>query len=484
MSRPPDLSVAELRRGLAGGELSALELAQAYLERIEAHDGALNVFRTVTAERALAEARAVDVAVARGEPLGPLAGVPVALKDNIEVAGVRMTAGSGHLRDNVATADAPVYRRLREAGAVLLGKLHMSEWAIGGTTQNIHFGDCHNPWDPARVSGGSSGGSGAAIAADLALATLGTDTGGSIRLPASLNGCCGLRGSAGLVPNRGSLPVAWTFDAIGPLARRASDVAELMQVISGYDPDDPGSADRPVDDLKAQLGRGAAGLRVGLLTGYWQDDLDPEFRELVRSAAVTLEGLGAHVEEVELPGHAEAIEWTAELLLAEAAWYHRERMRDVPGVFAPDVFARLERGAAVSGPRYGRGRQFQREWRRRVLLALEGRDLLLCAGAGRPAPLALESDPLEMTGVLARFVSMWVLSRTPALIVPCGFLDGLPVAMQLVGRPFGEGTLLRAAHAYQGVTDWHLRRPEPALWAQPGSPKVPAARSSASSASE
>lgn len=480
----PDLSIAEVRSRVGAGELSAVELAEIYLRRIDAFDGALNVYRTVTRELALAQAAEVDAAAGRGDPPGPLAGVPVALKDNIEVAGVRMTAGTSYLEHNVATGDAPVYERLRAAGAVLLGKLHMSEWAIGGTTQNVHFGDCHNPWDPTRVSGGSSGGSGAAIAADLALATLGTDTGGSVRLPASLNGCCGLRGSAGLVPNRGSIPVAWTFDAIGPLARRAADVGELMQVIAGYDPDDAGSANVPVGDLTAGLGRGVEGLRVGLLSGYWLEDLEPGFRTRLRDAAATLEGLGATVEEVALPGHAEAIEWTADLLLAEAAWYHRDRLRDEPGVFAPDVLVRLQRGAAVSGPRYGGGRQWQREWRRRVLQALEGHDLLLCAGAGRPAPPAVESDPLEMTGVLARFVSMWVLSRTPALIVPCGFVGGLPVAMQMIGRPFAEGTLLRAADAYQHVTDWHLRRPDAEAWTQSGSPNVPEARSSATSAAE
>ena len=269
----PDLSIAEVRARIAAGELSAVELAEAHLARIAAAEP-LNVFRTVTAELALEQAAAVDAAAERGDPLGPLAGVPVSLKDNIEVAGVRMTAGTSVLRDNVADADAPVYERLRAAGAVLVGKLHMSEWAIGGTTQNIHFGDCHNPWDPRRVSGGSSGGSGAAISADLSLATLGTDTGGSVRLPASLNGCCGLRGTGGRVSNRGSIPVAWTFDAIGPLARRAEDVAAVMGVIAGYDPDDPASADVPVGDLGAELPLGAEGLRIGLLRGYWQDDLD------------------------------------------------------------------------------------------------------------------------------------------------------------------------------------------------------------------
>ncbi|UGS39135.1 amidase [Capillimicrobium parvum] len=469
MSTPPDVSIAEVRRAIAAGELSAVDLAQGYLDRIAAHGEALNVYRTVTADLALEQAAAVDEAARRGDPLGPLAGVPVALKDNIAVAGVPMTAGTRHLpaADRAPAQDAPAYEGLRRAGAVLLGKLHMSEWAIGGTNQNVHWGDVHNPWDPARVSGGSSGGSGAAISSDLALATLGTDTGGSIRLPAALSGCCGLRPTSGRVSNRGSIPVAWTFDTIGPLARRAEDVAAMLDAISGYDPDDPVTIDVAVDDSAAALAGGVDGMRIGVLRGWWEDDadFDPAFAALLDEAVGQLERLGAIVEDVELPGGKEALELSAEMLLCEAAWFHQDRLRDTPEVFAPDVLQRLRRGAAMPGPKYGYGRQVQREWRRRVLQVLEGRDLLLCPGAGRAAPLAAESEPLAMTGVLARFIGMWVCSRTPALVVPCGFVDGLPVAMQLLGRPFEDGTVLRAAHGYQQATDWHLRRPDEAAWA-------------------
>jgi aspartyl-tRNA(Asn)/glutamyl-tRNA(Gln) amidotransferase subunit A len=340
----------------------------------------------------------------------------------------------------------------------------MSEWAIGATNQNIHYGDVHNPWDRARVSGGSSGGSGAAIGADLAHVTLGTDTGGSIRIPAALNGCCGLRPTAGRVSNRGSIPVAWTFDTIGPLARRAEDVAAVLSVIAGLDPEDPVTADVPVGDLAAEAARGAEGLRVGVLTGSWREGIDDAFRSRLDDAAAALEALGATLSEVELGGHDEAAEWTADLLMAEAAWVHRERLRDCPEIFAPDVLARLRRGEAVTGPHYGRGRQWQRAWRRRVLGALEGCDVLLLPAAARHAPTAAESEPQAMTAVLARFTGVWVLSRTPALTVPVGFVEGMPVGMQLVGRPWEEGTLFRAAAAYQSATDWHLRRPDPAAW--------------------
>jgi aspartyl-tRNA(Asn)/glutamyl-tRNA(Gln) amidotransferase subunit A len=459
MSGAPDLSIAELRRAIETCEVSPVDVALAYLERIEELDHAVNAFRTVTRDYALAQARRVEDAARRGDPLGPLAGVPIAVKDNIEVAGVPMTAGTRHLDAGAPQSDAPVWERLAAAGAVLLGKLHLSEWAIGGTTQNVHYGPCRNPWDPERIAGGSSGGSGAALAAGMAPATLGTDTAGSVRIPAALTGVCGLRGTAGRVSNRGSIPVAWTFDAIGPMARRAEDVAQLLAVIAGYDRMDPASLDVVVDDYLGALGRGAQGLRVGLLTGSWLDDAAPEVAGAVRDTAAAFERMGSRVAELELEGHEEAIAITGELVLAEAAWFHRERLEQRPDIFGPDVVTRLRRGAEISGPRYGDGRQRQRVWHRRVVEALEGHDMLLLPGAAIPAPRIADSDPVEMTGRLGRFISPWALARTPALALPSGFAGGLPVGVQLVGRPFEEATLLRAAHAYQQETDWHLRRP-------------------------
>ena len=452
-------SIAQARARIQCGELSPVALVQAALERIEAADGELNVCRTVDAEGAVAAAEAVEDAARRGDPLGPLAGIPVALKDNIDVAGLPMTAGTRFYDGGLPARDAPVWERMRRAGAVLVGKLSMSEWAIGGTGQNVHYGPCRNPWDPERVTGGSSSGSGAGVAAGMVMAALGTDTAGSVRIPAALCGVSGLRPSAGRVSNRGSIPVAWSFDAIGPMARRAEDVAEVLNVIAGYDRDDPCSVDAPAEDYVAALARGASGLRVGVLSDDWLVDADGAVISAVREAAATLARLGATIEEVSLPGRAEAFVLTAEMVLAEAAWVHRERLASTPEIYAPDVLARLQRGASVAGPQYSWGRQWQRIWRRRALEALAGHDLLLAPAAPIPAPRIDESDPLEMTARLTPTISAWVLTGTPVMSVPAGFCDGLPIGVQLVGKPFAEATVLAGAHAFQQATDWHLQRP-------------------------
>jgi aspartyl-tRNA(Asn)/glutamyl-tRNA(Gln) amidotransferase subunit A len=454
-----DLSIAQARARIESGELSPVALVQAALGRIGQDDEELNVFRCVVGERALSEAGLVEDAARRGDPLGPLAGIPVALKDNIAVAGVPMTAGTRFYDARVPEREAPVWERMRRAGALLVGKLSLSEWAIGGTGQNMHYGPCRNPWDPERVTGGSSSGAGAALAAGMVMAALGTDTAGSVRIPAALCGVSGLRPSAGRVSNRGSVPVAWSFDAICPMARRAEDVAQVLSVIAGYDRDDPASVDVAGEDYFAALTRGASGLRVGVLGEDWLADADEAVVSALRDAAATLARLGAVVDEVELPGRAAAFALTAEMVLAEAAWVHRERLAQTPEMFAPDVLARLRHGASVSGPQYGWGRQRQRIWRGRVLEALKGRDLLLAPASPIPAPKIADSDPLEMTARLTPTISPWVLSGTPVMSLPAGFCDGLPVGVQLVGKPLADATVLAAAHAFQQATDWHLQRP-------------------------
>jgi aspartyl-tRNA(Asn)/glutamyl-tRNA(Gln) amidotransferase subunit A len=360
----------------------------------------------------------------------------------------------------VPDADAPVAAALAAAGAVSLGKLSMAEWAVGGTSQNDHYGDARNPWDPDRVPGGSSGGSGIVTAAGIAVAALGSDTGGSVRMPASLCGVSGLRPTYGRVSNRGSVPCAWSFDTIGPLARRVEDVAAVFDVIAGYDPDDPASLDVQLAPAVPGLARGAGGLRVGVLGGSFRaPPLALAAGAALDAAAEVLARAGAEVASAELPGHPEMAALTGDMLLADAAAFHAERLTRQPQGFGPRILARLKRGAAVSGPRYAQARQAQRAWRRRVGELLRAHDALLCPACPGPAPLIVESDPIDTTVELAWFSSVWSLAGVPALVLPAGFEAGLPLGLQLVGRPWEEATLLRLGHAYQQATDWHLRLP-------------------------
>ncbi len=454
------LGIADVVGLIRAGQLSPVELVRFCLDRIESLNPGLNAYLTVMADAALAAAKAAEQAVAAGDALGPLHGVPVALKDNCEVAGVRLTGGTPFLRDHVAPVDAEIVARLRQAGAIILGKLNMHEWAIGGTTRNPHYGPCHNPWDPTRIPGGSSGGSGAAVAADLALVTVGTDTGGSVRIPAALNGVCGLRPTMGRISNRGVIPVSWTFDTVGPLARRAEDIAHVLQVLAGYDPHDVTSRDQPTGNYLAGLNDGVSGWRVGLLGGHFQTEPQPAVVALVTQAAGVFEELGADVEEVELDGAAGTIERASEMLLADAAAFHQARLAERADGFGPDVRTRLRIGALVSGSQYALARQEQRRWQRQLSQTFERYDLLLAPTCGIPAPLIEESEGVETTRLLTRFTYPFSLAQLPVLSVPCGFTQGpLPVGMQLIAPAWAEAAILRAAQAYQQATDWHLRRP-------------------------
>ncbi len=449
--------IGRLRRG----EVSSAELTEAYLTRIERHDGALKSFLTVASESARAQALAADEALERGGPLGPLHGLPVALKDNIDTAGLRTTAGAQFFTDRVPTEDADVTRRLREAGAVLLGKTVLHEFALGATTQNPHFGACRNPWDSSRIPGGSSGGSGAALAAGFCAAALGTDTGGSVRIPAALNGVTGLRPTLGRVSNRGVFPVSWSLDAVGPLAHSVVDVARLLTVVAGFDPDDPSSVNRPVDDYLGELELGLDGLRVGVPRSFYFADLDEQVERAVRAAGDVMAAVGADVEEVGLAGAAEACEAASQIIRAEALAVHRERLEGNPEVFGEDLRRRLPLGYEVSGADYARQRQTGRAWTRTVERAFERTHMLLTPVAGTVAPRADETETIETTRRLTRLTYGWSLAGVPTLALPCGFsADGLPIGFQLTAPKWHEALLLRAGAAYQRETDWHLRRPK------------------------
>jgi aspartyl-tRNA(Asn)/glutamyl-tRNA(Gln) amidotransferase subunit A len=453
------LSIFEAAELLRSRALSPVELAQAHLARIDALDGRLNCYITRTGEQALAEARAAEAEIGRGAYRGPLHGIPLALKDLYSTRGVRTTAGSSFLADHVPDEDAVATARLAEAGAVLLGKLNMHEWALGLTNDNPHYGPARNPWDTRRVPGGSSGGSGAALAAGLCVGSLGSDTGGSIRVPAALCGIVGLKPTFGRVSARGVVPLSWNLDHCGPMARRIRDAALLLQAIAGYDPEDPYSVDVPTDDYLAGIDQGAAGLRVALVRGAYVDAAEPEVLAAVRAAAEVLAGLGAHVAELELDDALDAARMNALMTTSDAAAYHRDRLRDAPERFGDDVRTRMQMGAAFTSTEYILARRTQTLWKRRLDQLFARFDLLLLPTTPMVAP-KIGGDALEAAKNLTRFTAPFNLAHLPALSLPCGFgAEGLPIGLQLVARPWAEALLLRAGQAYEQATEWHARRP-------------------------
>ncbi len=454
------LTLAEAADLIAARKLSPVELTEAYLSRIEALDPKLTAFITVTPELALRQARQAEQAIGRGEYRGPLHGAPLALKDLFDTQGVRTTAGGKFFADRVPEADSVVWQRLSAAGAVLLGKLNMHEWALGVTTINPHYGTCKNPWGLDRITGGSSGGSGAALAAQLCLGSMGSDTGGSIRIPSSLCGTVGLKPTYGRVSVRGVIPLSWNLDHIGPMGRRVRDVALLLQAVAGYDPDDAFSANAPTDDYGAALEGGVRGWRVALATDSHFADADAEVLSAVREAARAFEQLGAAVVETEFPGGREA--WAANGVMtpADAAAYHRERLQTRPEDFGADLLKRLQRGASFSSTEYALARHTQSRLRRQFEKFFNGFDLLLTPTTPIPAPMAQGLNSVETAPVLTRFVAPFNLTGLPALSLPCGFTEsGLPIGLQIVSRPWAEARVLRAGYAFEQATEWRRRTP-------------------------
>jgi aspartyl-tRNA(Asn)/glutamyl-tRNA(Gln) amidotransferase subunit A len=464
------LSMGELARMIATKAVSPVEVVRAHLDRIGALDARLRAYITVCADRALQAASAAEAALMSGQPVGPLHGVPYAPKDLYDTAGVRTTGGSRLFADRVPTADATVVRRLAGAGAIVLGKLNMVEFAYGPEGLNPHYGHARNPWDHEthRMAGGSSSGSGAAVAAGLAPGALGSDTGGSIRIPASLCGITGLKPTYGRVSRAGVLPLAWSMDHVGPMTRTVADSALMLGTMAGYDPADPSTSVLPVPDYAAALTGDVKGLRVGLLRRFFLDGAAPAVRAAVEAAAATLAGAGAIVDEVALE-HVDLVAPAALAIVgAEALAYHAPLLRARAAEYDPDIARRLRVGAFVGGAHYVRAQQVRALVRAAVDAALARRDVLLAPSTPIVAPAVDERQVTagdgasDVRAALIRFTRPFNLSGHPACAVPCGFTqDGLPIGMQLVGRPFDEATVLRAADAFQRHTDFHTRRPPP-----------------------
>ena len=460
--------MADLGRMIATKQVSPVEVVRVHLERISALDPTLRAFITVCADTALESARAAEADLMAGRTLGPLHGVPWAPKDLYSTKGVRTTGGSKILADSVPSDDATVVARLARAGAILLGKLNMHEFAYGPEGLNAHYGDTRNPWsaDAHRITGGSSSGSGAAVAAGLTPGSLGSDTGGSIRIPASLCGITGLKPTYGRVSRAGVLPLAWSMDHVGPMTRSARDCALMLAAIAGYDPADPTSSVLPVPDYGAALTGDVKGLRVALLRAHFTDAAAPDVRTALEAAAKQLEQAGAVVDEVDLTQVTHVAAASAAIVASEALAYHASWMRSRSQDYQPDVRERLRMGAFVTGAQYVRSQQIRALLTREVDEALARRDVLLAPATPLAAPVLGEREttlgdgPSDVRAALLRCARPFNFSGHPACAAPCGFTaGGLPIGLQIVGRPFDEATVLRVVDAYQRITDWHTRRP-------------------------
>jgi aspartyl-tRNA(Asn)/glutamyl-tRNA(Gln) amidotransferase subunit A len=460
-----NLSLAQAAEWLHQGKLSPVELTEAHLERIQRLDPKLNSYITVTAEQARREARQAQDELrggetSRGRPPGVLHGIPLALKDLYETRGVRTTAGSKHFSDYIPDEDAAVVMKLKAARAILLGKTNMHEIALGLTNINPHFGTCHNPWALERISGGSSGGSAAALAARLCLGALGSDTGGSIRTPAALCGVVGLKPTHGRVSLRGVIPLSWNLDHAGPMARQVLDAAMLLQTIAGYDPDDPYCVDAPVDDYTAGIRDGVRGWRIALASDDYFDRTQPEVMQAVRSAAQTFEALGARVEATPFPDIYQAALANGMMVISDAAAFHASRLLESPQDFGEDVLQRLQTGAALPLKEYVSARRTQTLLRRQFGRFFENYDLLIMPTTPAEAPPIAGPDAVELARLLTRYTAPFDLTGLPALSLPCGFTPGgLPVGLQLIGPHWAEARVLRAGYAYEQATDWHVRQP-------------------------
>ena len=451
-------TIVELSLRLRRKEISPAELTRACLDRIEKLNPTLNAFITVTDESALAEARAAEVEIARGEWRGPLHGIPIAIKDLIDTAGTGTTAASAVFERRVPTEDAEVVKRLRRAGAVILGKNNLHEFAYGGSSLVSFFGDVHNPLNTAHIAGGSSGGSAAAVAAGLCYAAIGTDTAGSIREPAALCGCVGIKPTYGRVSARGVIPLAWSLDHVGPLAATVGDAAAVLQAIAGYDPLDVGSADVPASDYVSALREGTKTLRVGIPRAHFYDDLDDEIRAAMEKALAVIATLVGEVREMQIEVSSDRT-----VQAAESFAYHADNVARVPELYQPETLRRIRSGEKISAAEYIlRRRELDLE-RRRARNIFAKVDVLVTPTTpiAAPAIADLKKDPAALRPaelILLRNTRPFNVCGLPAISVPCGFTkSGLPIGLQIAGPHWREDLVLRLAHAYEQAVNFSAK---------------------------
>ncbi len=462
------LSLAEAARRVKSGEVSPVELVDASLARIDAVNPRLSAYISVFADEARKVAQAAEIMASAGHDLGPLHGVPIALKDNVAVRGTRTTAGSKVLADWVPARDATVTARLRQAGAILVGKTNLHEFAWGGTSDNPHYGTVRNPWNVERFPAGSSGGSGAAVAARTCFGAIGTDTGGSIRLPSAINGLAGIRPTYGRVSNHGIIPLAWSMDTAGPMTRTVADCALMFGAVAGHDPRDASTARVPVPDYVDGLDAGIEGLRIGIIPGYFFDHLQRPVHEAVVAALDKLVAAGAALVEVDIGSIHGNISAQLTIEAAEPSTYHQRWLRERPDDYGDDVRTLLEVGEMLLATHYLQAQRYRNLLRSEFMEAFRRVDVFVCptlpftaTRIGEMKVVIEAGQEEEMLSAIMQFTGVPSLTGLPSLNVPCGFdPDGMPIGMQIIGRPFDEATLFRAGAAYQATSDFHLREPD------------------------
>lgn len=453
------LSINEVSQLLRSRKISSVELTQICLDRIERLNPGLNAFIRVTADSALTHAHEAEREIQKGHWRGPLHGVPIALKDLFDTADVPTTAASGLLKDRIPAKDCEVVLRLKSAGAVLLGKLNMHEFAYGGSSIISFFGPVRNPWSTEHIAGGSSAGSAVAVAAGLCYGALGSDTGGSIRQPSAYCGTVGLKPTYGRVSTRGVIPLSWSCDHVGPITRCVTDAAVTLQALAGYDPGDPNSLDAPVPDYVAALHE-TRPLRVGIPHAYFYEKLDPEVESAMTGALSVIGKLVSTVQDVEMPASGDTT-----ILRAEAYAYHFESLRKSPELYHPETLRRIRSGEDISAVTYIQAYRQLEEQRHNIRKAFELVDLFITPTTPVP-PFSTAELLADVNGLRSKETLMlhntrpFNISGLPSISVPCGFTKtGLPIGMQITGAPWAEGEVLRLARAYEQQTSWHTYRP-------------------------
>ena len=460
------LSIAETANRIWTDALSPVDVVQAYLDRIDQYDASYKAYQTVFREEALNAARQAEQDIRSGHYRGPLHGIPIGVKDLVYTKGGRTTAGSLVMADFVPDFDATIIEKLQAAGAIILGKTSVHEFAYGPTGVNPHYGTPRNPWGQDRLPGGSSSGSGVALAAGLTAGAIGSDTGGSIRIPAALCGIVGIKATYGRVSRYGVVGLSWTLDHLGPMTRTVEDAGLMLNGLAGHDPKDPASADLPVPDFTAGLRDGVSGLRVGVLRDYFFRSLDPDVQLAVEEAVRVLEGQGAQIRDVTFPLSSQIAVINSPIIQSEAATYHLPKLRNNWEQLSTKLRARLLPGLAVTADIYLNAQRARALVVQQCLELMQDVDVLLAPTEPVGAPriddefVTIQGRTEGVVNTLTRLTRPFNLTGFPAISVPCGFTaEGLPVGLQLASRPWEEATLLRAAFAYEQATEWHTKRP-------------------------